>query len=218
MSNTVLVTGASSGIGKAIYAACLARGFCVVGVSRRGPDLMMDLSVPTQVNLFLRTMEKRGPVNVLVLNHGVMPFNEVDVWGSVYDTNFYSYWLILYAIATGRRLITEGGSIILNASVAGVIGANDVPFYSAMKAALLNLMLSYVRPLLERGIRINAISPGIFHTALAGDEPLPNEMLQAIPMKREGDPAELVPVVNALIDCQYIVGQNIIVDGGYSLR
>lgn len=221
-----IVTGASSGIGKGIYEhlkaipdfeAGLSRAlpdFEVEGLSRRGPDKFIDFTTE-EAGYFARC----APVDVLILNHGIMPFAELPNVDPLVSTNLTSYYFALFLQATEAKPVKRGGSIILVSSVAGVTGDIEVPLYAALKAGVSNLARSFAKRLgAQQGIRVNAIAPGFFKSNLAGGSPAPEALLKDIVLgQREADVSELLPVVEMLIQCPYITGQTIVVDGGLSL-
>ena len=207
----ILVTGASSGIGAAIYNHLKELGHEVLGVSRNGPDGRVNMRQLDDEGV--QGIAKNGPFNVVILNHGIMSFQETEDEISIYRTNFKSYWQLL---REGVGLVSPHGCFIMNSSVAGVIGDEEVPFYSALKAGIINLTKSYAKKLSPYGIRVNCFSPGFFDTNLV-EGPAPQSMIDDIPFKREAAASEILPVVKMLIDSKYTTGQNIIIDGGLSL-
>lgn len=206
-----IVTGASSGIGQSIYSHLQTHGMDVVGISRRGPDAFVDFDVE-EAGYFSRV----EPVDHLVLNHGMMPLEEYEAIDQILRVNFLSFYHTLYLQALHGKPVKPRGSILIIASVAGVTGDEDVPFYASLKAGLLNLVRSYAPRLWEQRIRINAISPGFVKTNLVPGDP-PEELINEIPMGREASPNELLPAVDFLLRCEYVTGQNVIIDGGSSL-
>lgn len=209
----MLITGASSGIGKALYHYYKSK-WEVIGVSRRGPDISIDFKKVDLV--FLNAFGKMAIFDVVVLNAGLMSFDEITDHEDIYRVNFRTIWSSLRMMETnGFKILNPESSVIINASVSGVIGDPDVPFYAAQKAALINLVRSYAKILAP--VRVNCFSPGFFKSELVPGDP-PEALLEPVILgKREADPSELFPVVDMLIDCPYITGQNIVVDGGLSL-
>jgi len=212
----MVITGASKGIGRALWDHYrMASGFegCV-GVSRSGPDHVEDMrDNPKEV--WDRILQVAIEDTVVVLNAGIMLLPESEGRaGDLYDTNLWAPLGFLRLLERGQYPFVS--SVILIGSVAGVIGDEEVPIYAAYKAAIINATRSYARILVDQKVRVNCISPGLFDTSLVVGDP-PRELIDKIPMKRAADPNELIPVVDMLINCQYITGQNIIVDGGLSL-
>src|SRR5688572_22844189 len=142
MTRTMLITGASSG------ALLLSSFDHVVGVSRRGPDIEVDLSERYTVGKIRDGLIKRyktAGVDAVILNAGILDLNETDeVCEKIYQLNFLFNEFFL---RTCTDVMDAGGCIILNASISGVTGDPDIPFYSAMKAALINLCKSYAKKL-----------------------------------------------------------------------
>lgn len=227
-----IVTGASSGLGKAIYyhlkgldtrqtkgeseAASVAVFDEVVGVSRRGPDAFVDFHTE-EGGYFARV----APCDVLVLNHGVLHFDEINNLEELVAVNLTSYYHTLQIACDPDRggahaLMRPGGVIILNASVSGVTGEAEIPLYAALKAGVVNLARSYAKKLAAREIRVNAFSCGLFRTNLVVGE-TPPELIAKVPMRREAQPEEILPVIDMLIQAHYMTGQNVVIDGGVSL-
>jgi NAD(P)-dependent dehydrogenase (short-subunit alcohol dehydrogenase family) len=109
----------------------------------------------------------------------------------------------------------DGGHIINIASVAGITGDPDAPIYSACKAGIINFTRSMAKIAAPK-VRVNCISPGFFNTNLVeGDTP--QELIGKVPMEREAEPIEIIPVVHMLQTSTYMTGANIVIDGGLSL-
>lgn len=213
MTTIDIVTGASSGIGREIYRYLLNYPpVPVVGVSRRGPDIAADLE-RFQPEEFLAELHRlHGPdikIRVLVNCAGVMRIPETDV-RHLMAVNFWAP----YELTRVLEPLMDTGSCIINiGSLSGIRHEQDFPVYSATKAALHSLTASDACRLAPRGIRVNTISPGFFRTNLV-DSPTPEELVMCIPLAREAETVELLPVVQAIIDCEYITGSNVVVDGG----
>jgi gluconate 5-dehydrogenase len=198
------------------------RGFQTEGV-------LCDVSKPDEVQRVVdRTVEVFGKVDILVNNAGVswgespetMPF---DKWQKVIDINLTGAFL--FAQAAGREMLKrEYGRIINVSSVSGLQASVQGPHYAgyaASKAGLMGLTRELAASWGRRGIRVNAIAPGFFHSRLA--DPAIKYAEPAIkernPIPRVGDAGELkgVAVFLASDASNYITGQVIVVDGGRTI-
>lgn len=206
----ILITGASSGIGKVLYDYYKFKCHEVIGISKEGPDEQIDISHRS----FLSQIRELGFFDVVISNAGILQLEEEDTL-LLRTTNFDPSYFLLKDIGQGKILNPEG-SFIITASLSGVVGEAYLPYYAAMKAALINLTKSYAKLYASLPIRVNAVSPGFFDTNLVEGN-TPPELIDEVPLKREGNPYELVSIFDALIKCTYITGQNIIVDGGLGL-
>jgi gluconate 5-dehydrogenase len=174
------------------------------------------------VDLALRAF---GQVDILVNNAGIswgadpedLP---LDKWNKVLETNLTGAFL--FAQAAGRVMLERGsGSIINIASVAGLQGLVNGPHYAAYaasKAGLMGLTRELAASWGPKGVRVNAIAPGFFHSRLADAViPLAEPAIQAFnPIPRVGQPGELkgVCVFLASDASSYVTGHTIVVDGG----
>lgn len=198
------------------------RGFTVDG-------LLCDVSRPADVDAVVaRAMATYGQVDILINNAGLswgeapetMP---LDKWQKVLDTNLTGAFL--FAQAAGREMLKrQDGRIVNIASVAGLHGLVNGPHYAgyaASKAGLMGLTRELAATWGARGIRVNAIAPGFFHSRLADPViPLAEERIKACnPIPRVGAAGELkgVAVFLASDASSYITGQTIVVDGGGSI-
>ena len=243
---TAIVTGASSGLGVMFANTLAVNGANVVLAARRrdrleavagdlpGPGgsvvVECDITQPDQVDAMCDVaVDEFGSLDVLVANAGVvaegMPAIErtpPELFAMGIDVNvngtFYSM------AAAGRRMLVAGsGSIIVNASIAGMSGHRGFPSaYCAAKAAVIQLTQQLAATWADRGVRVNAIAPGFF----------PSEMTEGFlahpgflrrceemsPSGRIGDPAELAgPLLLLASDAgSYINGAILPVDGGMS--
>jgi len=240
----VLITGGNSGIGLATaklfqeHGARLAitgRNPASLGQARvaLGGDVLTvqsDAGKLSDIELLMDQVGKHfGQLDVLFVNAAVAhatPFEfvteaEFDEMSAV---NFKG---IFFTIQKALPLLTNNASIIVTNSITNNMGSPNFSVYGACKAALRSLVKTLGLELIGRGIRINAISPGPIATPMYGRVGLPNEVEEMVkaeilsksPIKRFGEPEEVARVALFLAsdDASYIVGDEIVVDGGMSL-
>ncbi|MGE2723465.1 SDR family NAD(P)-dependent oxidoreductase [Mycolicibacterium pulveris] len=240
----VIITGASSGLGVSFAEACAQAGADVVLAARRAEklsgtaDLVRSagrraLIVPTDVtdpqqcsDLVEAAVQEFGRVDVLVNNAGVgtaVPATREtpDEFRSVVDINLNgSYWT---AQACGK-VMQPGSSIINISSVLGLTTAGlPQAAYSASKAAITGLTRDLAQQWgARKGIRVNAIAPGFFHSEMT-DQYVPGYLEQTLAsrvvLQRVGDPDELSATLIWLASEAggYVTGQTIVVDGGVTI-
>ena len=239
-----IVTGAGTGIGRAIAIAFAREGARVALVGRRHQPLEAvgaeigdaTISIPADVSrnknvqrILDVTLKKFGTLNVLVNNAGVLlpgsaeSLTERD-WNQTFDTNVKGVWLLSRAALAPMRQ-AGGGSIINLSSVVGLIGARNRVAYSASKGAVTLMTKAMALDHGAEGIRVNCICPGIVETELVADfiRKAPNPRaarkariaLHAIP--RFGTPEEVAEcaVYLASDESRWVTGAAFPVDGGY---
>jgi NAD(P)-dependent dehydrogenase (short-subunit alcohol dehydrogenase family) len=238
-----LVTGGNSGIGLATAKQFVAEGAHVFITGRREQELSAaarDIgsnvtTVPGDVSklddldrLFARIKTEKGRLDVLFANAGTAKYGRLgeiseEFFDSIFDVNVKG---ALFTVQKALPLMPDGASIILNASVVGSKGLSSNSVYSATKAAIRSFARTWTTDLKERGIRVNAISPGTIDTpglndllasADAGKERV--RMIQtSIPLARFGKPDEIAKAVVFLAsdDASYITGAELFVDGGFA--
>jgi NAD(P)-dependent dehydrogenase (short-subunit alcohol dehydrogenase family) len=238
-----IVTGGSRGLGLEMAEGLAEAGASLMLCARREQWLtpaleelrargcnadgrVCDVSDPADVQAVVdATMSTFGRVDILVNNAGIswgeapetMP---LEKWQKVFDTNLTGAFLVAQAAA--REMLQAGSGAIINiASVAGLRSAVHGPHYAAYvasKAGLMGLTRELAASWGPRGIRVNAIAPGFFHSRLA--DPVIALVEPAIrernPIPRVGAEGELkgVAVFLASDAASYVTGQTIIVDGG----
>ena len=202
--DNVLITGASSGIGQAIYHQFkMSSNWQVYGLSRRGPEILHDLRLPFPNTPVLPY------VDLLINCAGIMPFEESK---QVFDVNFWGTYNMIQNLLP---VFKEGSCIINVASVSGINPDADLPIYAASKAAVISLTKSLAKKFAPK-IRVNCISPGFYQTNLVPGE-IPKELIDTIPLGYAEDPRKIMSVVNMIWGSKYMTGSNIVIDGGVSL-
>lgn len=241
-----IVTGGSRGIGKEMAEALAEAGASVMLCARRREWLdetvnefagrgftaigkVCDVSKPDEVQAVVDSAVRHfGAVDILVNNAGVswgsMPEEmTLDQWQKVIDVNLTGCFL--FAQASGRQMLDQGkGSIINIASIAGMTSSANGPFYAgyvASKAGLIGLTRELAASWGRRGIRVNAIAPGFFHSRLADAviDIYERSIQENNVIPRIGEEGELkgVTVFLASDASSYITGQTIAVDGGMTV-
>jgi len=241
---TVLVTGASRGLGRAIAKAFAAEGaFVGVGYHRRDRDAEQtlaeiqalggsaalvkadvgDLSAVERAIAPLHT--EHGSIDVLVNNAAIVddkPFAlmTAESWSTVLQTNLGGVFNCCRAVV--RSMMTQGGGAIVNiGSVAGLAASPGQVNYAASKGGIVALSRTLAAELAPKGIRVNAVVPGLLTEGMAQrlDRRLAEDKRQRIPLARFGDPEEIARAVLFLAseEASYIVGQVLVVDGGLTL-
>ena len=233
MAPLALVTGAAHRLGK-VFALSLARqGFDIVlhyhrssdaarqaqveieAIGRRAVLSQADLTDPAQITSLLARI---GSLNVLVNSAAFMPGGNVDVltlenWDTSLDLNLRAPFLLSRECAT--KMIA-GGLIVNITDVGAQKTWSRYPSYTVSKAGLESLTRILARALAPT-IRVNAIAPGlVMQSEIVPDEEW-QRLINRIPLKRAARTEELASALEFLLKNEYITGQTIVVDGGYSL-
>ncbi len=238
------VTGANTGLGRAIAEALAGAGADVALVGRSDPAetqaaierlgrravwIKADLgSKPDYTGIVGQVAGKLGGLHILVNNAGIIrranaiDFTEAD-WDAVLDVNLKAVFFLSQAAA--RHMIPNGGGKIINiASMLSFQGGIRVPSYTASKSGIAGLTRLLANEWAGQGINVNAIAPGYFATsntaALQADPKRNSEILGRIPAGRWGDPKDLggAAVFLASSAANYVQGIILPVDGGWLAR
>lgn len=236
-----VVTGGNSGIGLATAKLFHAEGAKVAIAGREQKTLDAaekeiggdTLAVRADVGkledidrLYRAVKEKFGKIDILFANAGVAKFVPIEQsTEEFFDQQFTINVKGLYfTIQKALPLLNPGASIILNSSVAGSKGFAHSSVYSATKAAVRSFARTLTAELIERGIRVNVVSPGPIATPILSRNGLSKEQMDEVaknltalvPAKRFGEPDEVGKAVVFLAspDSSYISGQELFVDGG----
>jgi NAD(P)-dependent dehydrogenase (short-subunit alcohol dehydrogenase family) len=236
------ITGGNSGIGLATARRFVAEGAHVFITGRRQAELEEavrqigknvtgvsgDVSNLEDLDrLFATVKRQQGRLDVLFANAGVMALAPL---GSISEEHFDKAFNInvkglLFTVQKALPLLTDGGSIILNASVVASKGMEALSVYSAAKAAVRSFARCWTTELRHRQIRVNAISPGPIETPLFNLKTgLPREQVDevmvslvgSVPLGRMGTPDEVAKAALFLAcdDSSYVTGIELFVDGG----
>ena len=239
-----LVTGASRGIGQALAAALAGAGADVAVTARDAASLdetvaaiaslgrrVVSLAQDVRDVAGSRAMVKQAAdgldgLDILVNNAGyeeVAPSLEVEeaVWDRVVDTNLKGAFFTAQAAARQMQAAGRGGSIVNLASLTSYVGVPTAVPYGASKAGILGMTTALATEWAGLGIRVNAVAPGYFRTAMTDvfyrDDAWQASMLAKIPLGRFGRLGDLAGAVIFLSSdaSAYVTGQCIPVDGGY---
>jgi NAD(P)-dependent dehydrogenase (short-subunit alcohol dehydrogenase family) len=236
----VVVTGGSEGIGLATAKLFAAEGARVYVSGRRADKLEQAVreigngavGVPGDAaklddldRLYARVQADHGRLDVLFANAGTAS-TEAKPLGMIGEEDFDGLFNLnvrglLFSVQKALPLMSQGGAIVLNGSVAGVKGFPGQSLYNASKAAVRSFARSWTADLKERGIRVNVVAPGGTETRLMRDyleaRPGMEDVLkQVVPLARLGEPDEIGRAVLFLASAEssYIAGIELFVDGG----
>jgi len=236
-----VVTGGSSGMGFATAKRFVEEGMdhvfitgrrkkpldsAVAEIGKKVTAVQGDVANLSDLDRLYETVKKHDrKIDVIFANAGLAmhaPFGKIDeqFFDLHFDTNVKG---LFFSVQKGRPLMNDGGSIILNGSIADIKGFPAMSVYSATKAAVRSFARTWTNDLRERRIRVNVLSPGHIDTpimeSLQQGEALvqmKKQMENNIPLGRLGDSDEIARAVSFLAsdDASYISGAELYVDGG----
>lgn len=240
-NKTAIVTGGRQGIGRGIVLA-LAQEGCDVVVSDiiledcekvvaeiekigvKGLAMKCDVSKKEEVDKMIAdTVKKFGKLDILVNNAGIYPFKPFEQiqesdWDKVISVNLKSVFLC------SQRAVQEmkqGGKIVNISSIASFVGFEGLAHYCASKGAINSMIRALALELASKKINVNAVAPGAIDTpGASSSEEQAKQTISAIPWARMGTSEDIANAVVFLASekADYITGQTIIVDGGWTLR
>lgn len=237
---TILVTGASSGIGKATAIECSKLGARVVITGRDEARLQQTLSslegeghVVIAADLGeddgIRFLVERVPVlNGIVHAAGIsdtvlFQFLKKERLENIFNINFFAP-VVLSQLLLKKKLLQKRGSIVFLSSIDGPVTAHiGNSMYSATKGALSAMMQNMSIELASKGIRVNAVLPGMTETPLIHNDDITQEQLnkdmELYPLKRYADPREIAwAIIYLLSDAStFTIGASLVVDGGFTI-
>ncbi len=228
-----VITGGTSGIGLAAAKLFVAEGAYVFITGRRPKELNEavkaigtnvtgvpgDVSKLDDLDRLYETVKAKGRIDIVFANAGIggfVPLGAVteEFYDNIFNTNVKG---TLFTVQKALPLLNDGGSIILNGSVASVKGTPGFWVYGASKAALRNFVRAWAVELKDRHIRSNVLSPGPTDTPIIVGQPVDAiaRIVSTIPMGRMGEPEEIAKAALFLAsdDSSFITGIELFVDG-----
>lgn len=237
-----VITGGNSGIGLATAQQFVSDGAYVFITGRRQSELDATVNQIGKDNvsgvqgdvsnladldrLYAVVKEQRGHVDILFANAGVVGLVPLAVITEAHFDKIFGINVkgLLFTVQKALPIFQDGGSIILNASIAASKGFEASTVYSAAKAAIRSFARTWTVELKYRKIRVNAISPGIIDTpglnGLAQSQEqidqFKTSFVSTVPLERMGSPSEVAKAASFLAsdDSSYIAGIELFVDGG----
>jgi NAD(P)-dependent dehydrogenase (short-subunit alcohol dehydrogenase family) len=236
-----VITGGNSGIGLATAKRFVAEGAYVFVTGRRQneldtavseigqnvTDVQGDVSNLVDLDrLYSIVKQQRGHIDILFANAGL---GEFATLGQISEPHFDKTFAVnvkglLFTVQKAVPLFKDGGSIILNSSIAASKGVEGFSVYSASKAAVRSFARTWTVDLRHSKIRVNAVSPGPIDTQALSDlmkneeqsRQLKKDLVSTVPLRRMGTPDEVAKVVTFLAsdESSYITGIELFVDGG----
>lgn len=237
---TILITGASRGIGKAVALGLAADGYDIVvhcrsrvaeaeavaeairAQGRESRVLAFDVADRAACRTVLEAdMEAHGAYYGVVLNAGLTrdnafpAFSDED-WDQVLRTNLDGFYNVLHPVVMPMIRRRAPGRIVCMASVSGLTGNRGQVNYSASKAGVIGAAKALALELAKRKITVNCVAPGLIDTDIVDEQVPVEEILKAVPAARMGQPEEVAHAVRFLMHEQaaYITRQVIAVNGG----
>jgi 3-oxoacyl-[acyl-carrier protein] reductase len=239
MNKTVLITGSSRGIGKAIALRLARDGYDIIvhcrsrrkeadsvaqaisALGRQARVLQFDVSArDASAAALAADIKEHGCYYGVVCNAGVIrdqvfPAMSGEDWDIVIKTNLDGFYNVLNPLIMPMVRRRAPGRIVTLASVSGMIGNRGQVNYSAAKAGIIGATKALALELAKREITVNCVAPGLIETDMIGAAPL-EEIIKQIPARRIGKPEEVAAAVSFLLseDAAYITRQVISVNGG----
>jgi 3-oxoacyl-[acyl-carrier protein] reductase len=243
---TILITGASQGLGRQFARLLSGHGAAVVLAARqlakldsleqeicarggRAIAVQMDVTDMASIGAAIERAEAQlGPISVLINNAGIaveklaVEQTEAD-WDAVINANLKGAYFIATEVA--RRMIArkQGGNIVNIASVLGLGVSKFLSPYTVSKAGIIQATKALALELAANGIRVNALAPGYIDTEMNHDfwsTPGGEKLARRIPQRRVGNEADLDGAIMLLASSasRYMTGSVVTVDGGYLLN
>lgn len=242
MNKTVIVTGASKGIGREIAKELAKKGYTVIANYNKSEKQAIelkeelekenikidiykaDVSKRNEVKKLVEyTINKYGKIDVLINNAGISQIKEFtqitdEDWNNMINTNLNSVFYMTQE-ACKNMIHNKKGCIINISSIWGVVGASCEVHYSVSKAGIDAMTKSLAKEMGPSNIRVNSIAPGIINTEMNKNlsEEETNNIKEEIPLERIGKAQDIEKCVEWLIEDEYTTGQIISINGGWEV-
>lgn len=237
---TILITGASSGIGRATAIECSKLGArCVLtarnedrlaetlnALSGAGHSMIIaDMLQPTEIESLVSTM---STVDGIVCNAGIASYKLLAFYkqldfDKIFGTNTFAPMLLIRNIIKNKKIV-HGGSVVITSSVASRQSDVGNGIYGASKAAISAYMRYAAMELSAKSIRVNAVLPGMVETPLIENGVLTQDDIEKdklnYPLKRYGRPEEIAWAIIYLLSdaAAWVTGSEFVIDGGLTLK
>jgi len=243
----IIVTGASSGLGRQVAISCSQMGARVILLARNKERLKATLSKMNNPNIQIMIVadltefdkmegllqiitEQTGKIDGVVHCAGIsltLPLRSVspEKLNGIFSTNVYAAYHLTRLVSSPKYFSPDGGSILFISSVAGMVGENAKSAYSMTKGALIAGTRSLAVELAPKKIRVNCISPGLIITPLNANaehitDPDKRQVLEDQHLLSLGKPEDVANACIYLLSdaSRWVTGINLVVDGGYTAR
>ena len=242
MRKSVIITGASRGIGKATALIFAKNGYDLLlcyqtreeearavaeeakAYGVRAVPFQMDVaSLSDCRRTAAKAMMEFGRIDALVCNAGIalpklFTQTEEEEYDRLFGVNTKGVFFLTQAVAK-EMIVAGGGTIVTVSSMWGIAGASGEVAYSASKAAVIGMTKALAKELAPSGIRVNCVAPGVVDTEMNAcyDEDAMAELAEKTPLGKIGDPEEIARAVFFLAseNASFVTGQTLTVDGGF---
>ena len=239
-----IVTGAVKGIGRGIAEELAGQGISIVVADLKSDEADWvageiaakyqvkasgygcNMGNPSEIKAMVEhTVKMYGKLDIFVNNAGIYPFKPLTEitgkeWDALIDVNLRGSFI---SIQESAKVMKAGGKIVIISSIASIQGFAGLTHYCASKGGVNGLVRAAALELAPKKINVNAVAPGAIDTPGATgalDEKSKQAMIQGVPWKRWGQPADIANAVSFLASdkSDYITGQVIVVDGGWTIQ
>jgi NAD(P)-dependent dehydrogenase (short-subunit alcohol dehydrogenase family) len=241
-NKVALITGGTHGIGAETALKLAAEGVQLSLVARNIKDVCVakeieamggkciliegDVSKPEEcARVVNETVERMGGIDILIHSAGCAAPGSLlngakEVWYNAFDIHIHAVFHLCSAAVPFMKERGEG-AIILISSAAGLRGVKGALAYAVVKGALPQFARALAFEVSDYNIRVNCVSPGVIRTRFQDfltPEQVKNNIDNRIPLHREGKPEDVAEAICMLVKNEFITGENIVIDGGMTMR